>query len=131
MVDPQVYVEVVKKCLQECRDQAKAYKFPELANSIDHSIEKCTSMLAKGPEEYARKKKDKEITDSELFELIKKPSFINELEELDVSKIKNHNLRDKISSLLAKRPLPTPSKKETEWETDLQATLKAKLIKTD
>jgi hypothetical protein len=103
MVDPAIYLEAVKKCLVSCKEQAKNYNFTDLSHTIDGSIDKVQSMMSKGLEEYVKKKREKEIGDAELYEILKKPNSLAELEELNVSKIKNTVLRDKITSLLAKR----------------------------
>lgn len=130
MVDPGVYLEVSRKALNEALQQAKAHRLSALVDSLEKAISKCDKLIQKGPEEYTKKKKEKELSDYDLMQLLKKPSFIDELEEQDLSKIKNSEIREKVGSLLSKRATPVKSIKD-KWENDYFAYYKNKYLKKD
>ena len=128
MVDPSIYMEVTLKCLHDTQDLAKSNKYNHLADSIGKAISKCEKMISKGPEELTKKKKDREVTERDIADMLKKPNFMDELEELDLNKVKNSSLRDKISAHLSKRP-PQVSNPKDKWETDYFNYYKAKYPK--
>lgn len=117
MVDPSVYLEVTMKCLQDCQALAKSNKYSNLTDSLEQAIKKCQKIIDKGPDELARKRKDKEIAESDIVKILKKANFMDELEELDLSKVKSRGLREKIGGMLAKRP-PQVGISKDQWETD-------------
>lgn len=131
MVDPGVYIEVSKKSLLEALAVAKQNRFTALADSIEKAIAKCDKMIQKGPEEYVKKRKEKDLNDYDVVELLKQPDCLKELESMDLQKIKNPTIRDKLSSFLAKRPAPAKSTEKDSWENDYFAYYKAKHIKKD
>lgn len=70
MVDEQIYLEVVKNCLGDCREQAKSNKLGDLTASIEAALKKCQKILQK--EDTKKNRKEKEVNDYELVELLKK-----------------------------------------------------------
>lgn len=131
MVDAGIYLEVSKKCLAEALVIAKQHRFTSLTDSIEKAIAKCDKMILKGPEEYVKKRKEKDLNDYDIIELLKQDNCMKELEEMDLQKIKNSTIRDKISSFLSKRPAPAKSVEKDRWENDYFAYYKAKHIKKD
>lgn len=132
MVDPTAYLEVAKKALVETLPQAKLNKFTSLEDSIEKAISKCDKMLQKGYEEYVKKRKDKDLNEYDLIQLLKQPNCIKQLEDIDLAKIKNSSMREKVSGMLAKRG--SPEIKDTvkdKWENDYFAYYKNKQLKTD
>lgn len=130
MVDPGVYLEVARKALAETLQAAKANKLVALTDSLEKAIAKCDKLIQKGPEEYTKKKKEKEIADFDLIQILKKPNFLEELEDHDISKIKNSEVREKIGSLLSKREAPSKTVKD-RWENDYFAYYRNKYLKKD
>lgn len=130
LVDPGVYLEVAKKALTEALHQAKSHRLSALADSLDKAIGKCEKLIQKGPEEYTKKKKEKDLSEYDLIQILKQPNFLEELEELDVAKIKNSDIREKVGSLLSKRPEPARAAKD-KWEHDYFAYYRNKYLKKD
>lgn len=130
MVDPGVYLEVARKALGEALQQAKSYRLSSLTDSLEKAISKCDKLIQKGPEEYTKKKKEKDINEYDLIQLLKQPNYIEELEDHDFSKIKNSEVREKLTSMLAKRPPPTRTTKD-RWENDYFAYYRSKYLKKD
>ena len=70
MVDEHIYLEVVKNCLSDCRELAKNNKLSDLTASIETASKKCQKIILK--EDTKKNKKEKDINDYELVELLKK-----------------------------------------------------------
>lgn len=130
MVDPGVYLEVARKALGEALQQAKSYRLSSLTDNLEKAISKCDKLIQKGPEEYTKKKKEKDISEYDLIQLLKQPNYIEELEDHDFSKIKNSEVREKLTSMLAKRPPATKTTKD-RWENDYFAYYRNKYLKKD
>lgn len=130
MVDPGIYLEVARKALNEALQQAKTHRLNSLVDSLEKAISKCDKLIQKGPEEYTKKKKEKDLNEYELIQLLKQPNFLEELEEHEISKIKNSEIREKLGTLLAKRAPIVKSTKD-RWENDYFAFYRTKFIKKD
>lgn len=131
MIDGSSYLEVVKKCLNDCREVSRANRLSDLTDSIDAAISKCQKLINYGPEELNRKsKKEKDLDDYDLAMLLKKPNFVEELEDLDLSKIKNSHLREKFTAALGKRGQTSAPKKD-DWETEYIAYYQKKILKKE
>lgn len=131
MVDPGVYLEVSKKCLNEVLPITKSHKFSSLTDSIEKAISKCEKMIQKGPEDYVRKRKDKDYNDHEIIQLLKQSNYIEELQDMELHKVKNSSIRDKISELLAKRSAPEKPTEKDQWENDYFAYYRSKELKKE
>ena len=123
-------ISAVRKALGEALLQAKSFRLSALTDSLEKAISKCDKLIQKGPEEYTKKKKEKEISEYDLIQLLKQPNYIEELEDHDFSKIKNSEVREKLTSMLAKRPPPTRTTKD-RWENDYFAYYRTKYLKKD
>ena len=130
MVDAGVYLEVARKALNEALMQAKNNRLSALADSLEKAISKCDKLIQKGPDEYLKKKKDKDLSEYDVMQLLKQPNFFEQLEDQDLSKIKNTEIRDKLGVLLTKRAAPIKSTKD-KWENDYFAYYRNKFIKKD
>jgi hypothetical protein len=134
MVDEHLYLEVVKNCLNDCRELAKNNKLSDLTASIEAALKKCQKILLK--EDTKKNKKEKEINDYELVELLKKvvlchqPHFFRELEDVDVSKISNQAIRTRFEEHLNKRSAPAAAKKD-DWEAEYANIYRAKYLKRE
>lgn len=129
MVDPGVYLEVAKKSLVEALAQAKTHRLTSLSDSLEKAIAKCDKLIQKGPEEYTKKKKDKDLNEYDVIQILKQPNFMEELEDQDLSKIKNPEIREKLGTLLAKRA--NPPRPKDKWENDYFAYYRHKYLKKD
>lgn len=129
MIDEPVYADIAKRILTEAQEQAKEHSFKELGVQLGLAIQKTKSIVGGAD---AKKKRDRDITEGDLIEILKKPNFISELDELDPTKIKKDVLREKVATYLSKRqPKQTAVEPKDDWEKTFTSFFRDEYLKSE
>ena len=72
MVDSSIYLDILRRCLLDFREIAKNNKLKDLEESLENAANKCRKMMNNSEEALKKSKKEKDISDYELVEMMKK-----------------------------------------------------------